>query len=106
MRLEAQVLGTGAEGHVASVVVSTEKSRVLFNVGEGTQRLAGEHGLRLSRSLDAICLTRLTWHHIGGLQGNAPPHTPHSPHTLTFFHFISPSAGQTCWRGASHGGES
>lgn len=68
MRLEAQVLGTGAEGHVASVVVSTEKSRVLFNVGEGTQRLAGEHGLRLSRSLDAICLTRLTWHHIGGLQ--------------------------------------
>jgi ribonuclease Z len=88
MRLEAQVLGTGAEGHVASVVVSTEKSRVLFNVGEGTQRLAGEHGLRLSRSLDAICLTRLTWHHIGGLQGNARQHTSHPAHADILFLFF------------------
>lgn len=42
--------------------------RYLFNCGEGTQRLAHEHKVKLSR-LDHIFITNKTWMNIGGLPG-------------------------------------
>lgn len=43
-------------------------NRYLFNCGEGTQRLAHEHKVKLSR-LEHIFITSKTWRNIGGLPG-------------------------------------
>lgn len=65
-----QILGTGSNGSPASVYLFTDKSRYLFNCGEGTQRLAHEHKTKLAR-LEQIFVTRNTWPAIGGFPGLA-----------------------------------
>lgn len=44
--------------------------RYLFNCGEGTQRLAHEHKMKLSK-LEHIFVTHSSWNNIGGLPGVA-----------------------------------
>jgi len=61
-------LGSGAPGAPKALYVFTDQSRYLFNVGEGTQRLAHEHKMKLSK-LEHIFITRPTWDNIGGLPG-------------------------------------
>ncbi|BET01573.1 zinc phosphodiesterase [Nesidiocoris tenuis] len=63
-----QVLGSGAKGAPRSLYLFTDQSRYLFNCGEGTQRLAHEHKMKLSR-LEHIFITRGTWDNVGGLPG-------------------------------------
>ncbi|KAJ8552149.1 hypothetical protein ON010_g10398 [Phytophthora cinnamomi] len=64
----AEVVGTGSDGTEPSLLFSVQRhglysddvkvmKRYLFNCGEGTQRLAGENGIKLS-SLDAMYFTR------------------------------------------------
>ncbi|XP_015127939.1 ribonuclease Z, mitochondrial isoform X2 [Diachasma alloeum] len=65
-----QVLGSGVPGAPASLYVSTDHSKYLFNCGEGTQRLAHEHHLRLSK-LEHVFFTTPTWKNMGGLPGMA-----------------------------------
>ncbi|XP_021942472.1 ribonuclease Z, mitochondrial-like [Zootermopsis nevadensis] len=65
-----QVLGSGAKGAPRSLYVFTDQSRYLFNCGEGTQRLAHEHKMKLSK-LEHIFITHPTWENIGGLPGLA-----------------------------------
>ncbi|XP_063240467.1 LOW QUALITY PROTEIN: ribonuclease Z, mitochondrial-like [Bacillus rossius redtenbacheri] len=65
-----QVLGSGAEGAPTSLYLFTDQSRYLFNVGEGTQRLAHEHKMKLSK-LEHIFITTPVWENIGGLPGVA-----------------------------------
>lgn len=64
------VLGNGAPGNPKSLYVSTDQSRYLFNCGEGTQRLAHEHKMKLSR-LEHVFFTHCSWSNIGGLPGLA-----------------------------------
>ncbi|CAH0751050.1 unnamed protein product, partial [Diatraea saccharalis] len=63
-----QVLGSGARGAPNTLYLFTDQKRYLFNCGEGTQRLAHEHKVKLSR-LDHIFITSKTWKNIGGLPG-------------------------------------
>ncbi|XP_069692325.1 ribonuclease Z, mitochondrial isoform X2 [Periplaneta americana] len=65
-----QVLGSGAKGAPRSLYVFTDQSRYLFNCGEGTQRLAHEHKMKLSK-LEHIFITHPSWENIGGLPGVA-----------------------------------
>ncbi|XP_071444662.1 ribonuclease Z, mitochondrial [Hetaerina americana] len=65
-----QVLGSGAKGAPRSLYVFTDQSRYLFNCGEGTQRLAHEHKMKLSK-LEHIFITHPCWENIGGLPGVA-----------------------------------
>lgn len=44
--------------------------RYLFNCGEGTQRLAHEHKMKLSK-LEHVFITHSNWLNIGGLPGLA-----------------------------------
>ncbi|XP_064478963.1 ribonuclease Z, mitochondrial-like isoform X2 [Ornithodoros turicata] len=64
------VLGNGALGNPKSLYVSSDQSRYLFNCGEGTQRLAHEHKMKLSK-LEHIFFTHSNWSNIGGLPGLA-----------------------------------
>ncbi|CAM9858736.1 unnamed protein product, partial [Ectocarpus sp. 4 AP-2014] len=50
------------------VVVGTVHSRFMFNVGEGTQRLCMEHGIRLAKAEHAF-FTNLTSDTLGGVPG-------------------------------------
>uniref|UniRef100_A0A1B0A187 Zinc phosphodiesterase ELAC protein 2 n=1 Tax=Glossina pallidipes TaxID=7398 RepID=A0A1B0A187_GLOPL len=63
-----QVLGAGGNGAPVSLFLFTDHSRYLFNCGEGTQRLAHEHKIKLAR-MENIFFTRNTWPAIGGLPG-------------------------------------
>ncbi|XP_045448644.1 ribonuclease Z, mitochondrial [Melitaea cinxia] len=63
-----QVLGSGARGAPNTLYLFTDQKRYLFNCGEGSQRLAHEHKVKLSR-LDHIFITNKTWKNIGGLPG-------------------------------------
>ncbi|GLG99578.1 Zinc phosphodiesterase ELAC protein 2, partial [Gryllus bimaculatus] len=65
-----KVLGSGAKGAARSLYVFTDQSRYLFNCGEGTQRLAHEHRMKLSK-LEHIFITHRSWENIGGLPGVA-----------------------------------
>lgn len=64
-------------------------SRYLFNCGEGTQRLAHEHKMKLAK-LEHIFITQPVWKNIGGLPGTAltiqdvgvPEITLHGPRGL------------------------
>ncbi|GLV41872.1 Ribonuclease Z [Carabus blaptoides fortunei] len=67
-KVTLQVLGTGAEGAPKSLYMFTDQSRYLFNCGEGTQRLAHEHKMKLSK-LEHIFITQPVWDNIGGLPG-------------------------------------
>ncbi|XP_073997191.1 ribonuclease Z [Rhodnius prolixus] len=65
-----QVLGSGAQGAPRSLYLFTDQSRYLFNCGEGSQRLAHEHKMKLSK-LEHIFVTQGSWENIGGLPGVA-----------------------------------
>jgi ribonuclease BN (tRNA processing enzyme) len=62
-------LGTGSDGTEPSILFSIQRhgiysqdvtllKRILFNCGEGTQRLCGENGIKLG-SLDTLFFTHL-----------------------------------------------
>ncbi|KAF5288455.1 hypothetical protein FQR65_LT02107 [Abscondita terminalis] len=88
-RITLQVLGTGAVGAPRSLYVFSDQSRYLFNCGEGTQRLAHEHKMKLAK-LEHMFITQNTWNNIGGLPGTAltiqdvgvPQITLHGPRGL------------------------
>ncbi|KAF7990329.1 hypothetical protein HCN44_000134 [Aphidius gifuensis] len=63
-----QILGSGTRGSPSSLYVSTDHSKYLFNCGEGTQRLAHEHHLKLGK-LEHVFFTTPTWKNMGGLPG-------------------------------------
>lgn len=65
-----QVLGSGAGGAPTALYLFTDQSRYLFNCGEGAQRLAHEHKIKLSK-LEHIFVTYPSWKNIGGLPGVA-----------------------------------
>lgn len=65
-----QILGSGTKGAPSSLYVSTNASKYLFNCGEGSQRLANEHHLKIGQ-LDHIFFTMPTWKNMGGLPGIA-----------------------------------
>lgn len=69
-KVTLQVLGTGAEGAPTALYLFSDQSRYLFNCGEGTQRLAHEHKMKLGK-LEHIFITQPTWKKIGGLPGTA-----------------------------------
>lgn len=66
--LNVQVLGVDAADATPSVVFNFAMRRILFNCGEGTQRLCNQYKVRLTK-LDRLFLTRSTWEHTGGLPG-------------------------------------
>ncbi|XP_042230611.1 ribonuclease Z, mitochondrial-like [Homarus americanus] len=63
-----QVLGSGAPGSPRSLYVFTEQARYLFNCGEGSQRLAYEHKVKLGM-MEHILITHKSWENVGGLPG-------------------------------------
>eukprot|EP00624_Nannochloropsis_granulata_P002597 evm.model.NODE_23078_length_13312_cov_30.534330.2 len=63
-----QILSVGAAEASPTCLVITDRDRFMLNVGEGTQRLAMEHKVRLTR-FDHIFLTALTPEALGGLPG-------------------------------------
>ncbi|CAG7701988.1 unnamed protein product [Allacma fusca] len=65
-----EVLGTGAYGSPASLYIFADEMRYIFNCGEGSQRLANEHKLKLGR-LENVFVTSKQWDKIGGLPGMA-----------------------------------
>nr|CAH7765332.1 unnamed protein product [Callosobruchus chinensis] len=69
-KVTLQVLGSGARGAPRALYMFTDQSRYLFNCGEGTQRLAHEHKMKLAR-LEHIFITQPVWKNIGGLPGTA-----------------------------------
>ncbi|KAJ8965129.1 hypothetical protein NQ314_004354 [Rhamnusium bicolor] len=69
-KVTLQVLGTGAKGAPRALYLFSDQSRYLFNCGEGTQRLAHEHKMKLAK-LEHIFITQPVWKNIGGLPGTA-----------------------------------
>lgn len=63
-----QVVGSGAPGAPKALHVFTGHARYLFNCGEGTQRLANEHKVKLS-TMEHILITHKSWENVGGLPG-------------------------------------
>lgn len=50
------------------VIISSENEKIIFDVGEGTQRLCVEHKFRLSK-ISKIFITRLSPNTICGIPG-------------------------------------
>ncbi|KAJ8609873.1 hypothetical protein CTAYLR_007495 [Chrysophaeum taylorii] len=63
-----QLLSTSSGDSSPSVLVSSDAERILFNAGEGWQRMCVEQGVRISRC-DTMCLTHLSPDAVGGLPG-------------------------------------
>lgn len=63
-----QLLSVDCEIHAPMVALTTENARVLFDVGEGAQRLAVEHKVRVGK-MSNIFLTSHRQASIGGLPG-------------------------------------
>ncbi|KAG7199911.1 hypothetical protein KM043_014354 [Ampulex compressa] len=63
-----EVLGSGAPGAASGVCLTTEDRKYLFNCGEGSQRIAHEHKLKLSK-LNHLFITSASWKCMGGLPG-------------------------------------
>ena len=61
-------LGTDTGDSVPGALLFFDRRRLLFNSGEGLQRYAIEHGLKLAKLSDVL-LTRLTPDASGGLPG-------------------------------------
>lgn len=68
MSCSITILSTETAFHSPTVVVTTEYSRFLFDIGEGTQRLVAEHKVRLGK-VHAVCTTSSQVHSVGGLTG-------------------------------------
>lgn len=64
------VLGNGGPGNPRALYVITDQARYMFNCGEGTQRLAHEHKMKLSK-LEHVFFTHNAWSNLGGLPGLA-----------------------------------
>ena len=62
------VLGTGAVDSPPSIYITYGGSGILFNVGEGTQRLCMDARIRVKR-FSHIALSSLSWNNTGGLPG-------------------------------------
>lgn len=65
-----QFLGSGAVGAPRSIYFFTDYNRYIFNVGEGTQRIAHENGVKIAR-LEHVFITYPVWENVGGLLGMA-----------------------------------
>jgi ribonuclease Z len=63
-----EILGTGALGTTPSIVAISDNERLLFDCGDGTQRLCTEHGVRVSK-ITRVYLTRNNAFTNGGLGG-------------------------------------
>lgn len=59
------VIGSGAPGEPASICLSTPKVNYLFNVGEGSYRLAVQQKIDINK-IQHIFITQKKWSHIGG----------------------------------------
>ncbi|XP_076036405.1 ribonuclease Z [Oratosquilla oratoria] len=89
-----QVLGSGAPGAPRSLYVFTEHARYLFNCGEGCQRMAYEHKVKLSM-MEHIMVTHKSWQNVGGLPGllltlqdtGVPEITLHGPPGIETLYF-------------------
>ncbi|KAK6624132.1 hypothetical protein RUM44_010990 [Polyplax serrata] len=68
--LTLEVIGNGAEGCPRSVYMCTDHRKYLFNCGEGTQRLANEFRIKLSRT-PHVFITYPSWENVSGLLGMA-----------------------------------
>ncbi|TPX31232.1 hypothetical protein SmJEL517_g05361 [Synchytrium microbalum] len=68
MKYYATILGTHTHDVHPSVILHLDSGRYLFNCGEGTQRIAVETSMKLSR-IRNVLLTRTSWDCIGGLPG-------------------------------------
>ncbi|KAJ0405537.1 hypothetical protein ATCC90586_003382 [Pythium insidiosum] len=68
MVVAVQVLSVSSVEMAPSLMVSTEAQRLLFNVGDGTQRMCMEHHVRLAK-LRHVFLTELCPDTVGGLPG-------------------------------------
>jgi ribonuclease Z len=66
--MNLQVLAVDCEYHSSCLVITTEKYRFLVDIGEGTQRLAIEHKVRLGK-IAGILLTSGQTCSVGGLPG-------------------------------------
>lgn len=94
--INLQVLGNGSKGAPRSLYVFTDQTRYLFNCGEGTQRLAHEHKMKLAK-LEHIFVTNKSWDNTGGLPGVAltiqdigvPEITLHGPPKIVNTVFIA-----------------
>jgi ribonuclease BN (tRNA processing enzyme) len=68
MKVFAQVVGLETADSYPALMVVTDNQRVLFNCGEGLQRFAMEHRLKLVK-LSAVLATRISMENLGGLPG-------------------------------------
>lgn len=68
MSVNIQVLCCGLFNSSPCLVLNTDNFRIVFDVGEGIQRLCVEHKVRLNK-VEHICLTQLSTERIGGLPG-------------------------------------
>ena len=66
--MKVQILRVETDEGSPSVLISTEKERYMFNIGEGMQRMCTEHKVRMGK-LNNIFLTQLTAETLGGLPG-------------------------------------
>lgn len=63
-----QILENGAPGLGKSLLLVTNQVNYLFNCGEGSQRIAHEFRMKVSK-IDHIFITSCSWEHMGGLPG-------------------------------------
>ena len=66
--IQVLALGTDVSDTSPSVLLFTDSQRIVFNVGEGFQRFAVEHGINIRR-LNRVCLTSVSARTTGGLTG-------------------------------------
>ena len=66
--VQVLALGTDVDDTSPSVLLFTDSQRIAFNIGEGFQRFAVEHGINIRR-LNRICLTSVSARTTGGLTG-------------------------------------
>ncbi|RWS14896.1 hypothetical protein B4U79_08996 [Dinothrombium tinctorium] len=66
--ISISILGNGGKGNPKSLYVFTDNHRYLFNCGEGTQRLANEHSMKLMK-MENVFITNTNWTNCGGLPG-------------------------------------
>lgn len=62
------VLSTRTSDSSPSVMLTADRERIVFNAGEGWQRLCVEQGVRVSKC-DTMCLTHISSDAVGGLPG-------------------------------------
>lgn len=65
-----EVVGSGAHGAPRSVHLCIDSVRYLFNCGEGTQRLANEYKIKLTK-IPHVFITYPSWENVSGLLGMA-----------------------------------